>query len=254
MSTLLLAALCLAVLVWPTTQASRLPAGGRSSSQADQRTSGTGAGPGAAVPTVLLSRLGRAGRYRPRRGAAAEIADWAEALTPCLRAGLPPGHALLLSAQALRSPSDALRVSLDQAQAAARRGDRLGPVWSQAAAEQGLPQLAFLARAWQLSEELGASLVPAVQSTAAVLRERQGAERRLAAAAAGPRASMWLLTALPLSGPLVGLFFGVGPLGLYAGSGTTLVFLGAGVVLEAVGWWWSRRLLRRAMRPQQVGR
>jgi tight adherence protein B len=59
---------------------------------------------------------------------------------------------------------------------------------------------------------------------------------------------MWLLTALPLLGPGVGLLVGVEPGRLY-GSEPARVGALAGLLLTLGGWAWARRILQRAHRP-----
>ena len=78
-----------------------------------------------------------------------------------------------------------------------------------------------------------------------------GDDRRVLLAA-GPRASMWLLTVLPLSGPLVAVLLGL-PLAEVYGSAPAMVAAAVGLVLTCLGWSWSRALLRRALRPALVG-
>jgi tight adherence protein B len=109
--------------------------------------------------------------------------------------------------------------------------------------------LEVLARAWRLSEEAGAAASATTSAAAAALRSRAADRRRAATLVAGPRASMWLLTALPVLGPVLGLLAGVGPGRLYE-SQLARASAVAGVVLAALGWLWAARLLRRA---QQAG-
>ena len=69
--------------------------------------------------------------------------------------------------------------------------------------------------------------------------------------AAGPRASMWLLTLLPLTGPLVAVVLGLPVVEVY-GSATAGAAALVGLCLTGSGWLWSRRLLGRALRPAVV--
>jgi tight adherence protein B len=105
--------------------------------------------------------------------------------------------------------------------------------------------MAFVARAWALSERTGAPLADAIDTAVEVLRDRRRAEERLAAAGAGPRASMAVLCLLPLSGPVVGLACGVGPRQLYLGSPAATASALTGLALAGLAVWWSRRLLAR---------
>jgi tight adherence protein B len=111
--------------------------------------------------------------------------------------------------------------------------------------------LEVLARAWRLSEEVGAAASAATSAAAAVLRSRAADRRRAATLVAGPRASMWLLTALPVLGPVLGLLAGVGPGRLYE-SPLARASAVVGVVLAALGWLWAALLLHRAQRAGTV--
>ena len=68
-----------------------------------------------------------------------------------------------------------------------------------------------MAGAWSLSEDLGVALAPSMATSAKVLRARVQARRRLDASTAGARATMHLLTLLPLAGLLAGFAFGLTP-------------------------------------------
>ena len=75
--------------------------------------------------------------------------------------------------------------------------------------------LALLVAAWRLAEEVGAAASVVTASAAASVRERRVAADRTAVVVAGPRASMLLLSALPLAGPAAALLIGLPPGRLY---------------------------------------
>ena len=81
------------------------------------------------------------------------------------------------------------------------------------------------------------------------VRERRAAADRTAVVVAGPRASMVLLSALPLAGPAAALLVGLPPGRLYDSVAARRCSRVVGLLLTAVGWWWARGLLRRARRP-----
>ena len=108
--------------------------------------------------------------------------------------------------------------------------------------------LALLAAAWRLAEEGGAAASTVTASAATSVRERRAAADRTTVVVAGPRASMVLLSALPLAGPVAALLVGLPPGRLYD-SAAGRVLGAVGVLLTALGWWWARGLLRRAGRP-----
>ncbi len=102
-----------------------------------------------------------------------------------------------------------------------------------------------IGQARELSESCGVPLADAWASAAQLLREREALRRKVATALAGPRATIRVLTLLPLAGPVVGLVFGVDPVRLYAGSSVALACAVGGLMLLAVGRWWCRMLVRR---------
>ena len=108
--------------------------------------------------------------------------------------------------------------------------------------------LELLAAAWRLAEDVGAGAAAVTAAAADAVRGRRAADERAAVVAAGPRASMWLLTTLPLAGPLAGVLVGVGPERLYGSTAARASAL-AGLALTGAGWWWSRTILARARRP-----
>ena len=108
--------------------------------------------------------------------------------------------------------------------------------------------LTHLVAAWRLAEGVGAAAADVTASAASSVRERQAAHERTAVVMAGPRASMLLLSALPLAGPFAALLLGIPPGRLYDSAASRLL-AAAGVGLTALGWWWARRLLSHAGRP-----
>ena len=60
----------------------------------------------------------------------------------------------------------------------------------------------MLEAAWRLAEQAGAATSVVTAAAASSIRARHAAAERAAVVAAGPRASMWLLSALPVAGPL----------------------------------------------------
>lgn len=136
--------------------------------------------------------------------------------------------------------------------AAAADGASLGPLWGAAARSTGSVELLLLAQAWSLTEDMGAPLAQAVRTTAGLLEARIAHERRLAAAVAGARATVNVLTVLPVGGPLMALVLGIGPVELYAGSRLTEACLILGLGLACVGRLWVRRMVRAVARGPMI--
>ena len=177
-----------------------------------------------------------------------------EAVAPALEAGMAPSAALRIAADACSSagrPDPVTALARGMASAAAD-GGRLGPLWREAAGSAGSAELWLLAQAWSLTEDIGAPLAGAVRTTARMLEARIAHERRLAAAAAGAKATVNVLTALPIGGPLLALVLGIGPAELYGGSRLTLGSLALGLCLAGIGRWWARRMVRAVARGPVV--
>lgn len=82
---------------------------------------------------------------------------------------------------------------------------------------------------------------------AAARRDALDADRERRIAMAGPRATVRVLSWLPLIGMGLGLLIGVRPLDLVSGLPGQLS-IGGGLVLYLLGRWWMRRMMMRAER------
>ncbi len=197
----------------------------------------------------MLGRLrgaGLAGRRGPGGG---WVADFAEVVAIGLEAGLDLPSAALVSA---RSPTVLARAPWLAAhlEGAADRGQGVTTLLEvePGATLEERGDLSVLVAAWRLAEVVGAAASAVTASAATSVRERRAAAERTAVVVAGPRASMVLLSALPLAGPVAALAVGMPPDRLYD-SAASRVLAAVGLALTAAGWWWSRWLLRRARRP-----
>ena len=131
----------------------------------------------------------------------------------------------------------------------AERAEALWPVWGQWGARSGSAELALVAAAWQLSETTGAPLSFAVDRAVRGLLDARARRRKVAVAVAGPRATVTVLTVLPLTGPLFGLAVGIDPRALYLDSGLATACVAAGLVLVWAGRVWCTRMVRKAVLP-----
>lgn len=228
----------LVVLLWP---------GGRPVPSVPDRRGKRGgeslAGLGAGVRRLWSAevRLGRAER--------GWVAEFAELSAVGLDAGLPPTEAARLACAVGSATSSQMGRLGDLLAESEGAGALVGDALHQVAEDDR--DLGFLAAAWRLSEELGAAAAPAARLTAEVLRERSASAERRTVLVAGPRASMWLLTLLPLTGPGVAVLLGL-PVPEVYGTSAAMVTALIGLCLTATGWAWSRRLLGRALRPTVV--
>jgi hypothetical protein len=121
-------------------------------------------------------------------------------------------------------------------------------VWREWALRTGSDDLAFVAAAWRLSETTGAPLAAAVERAVRGMRDGGTRRGKVAAAVAGPRATVTVLTVLPLTGPAFGLVCGIDPVRLYTGSPLAIIATAVGLGLVWVGRRWSTSMVRSAVR------
>lgn len=218
-----------AVLLWPAA---------RTVPTASGRTQGAG-------PLVgRVSGLRAALRGRGHDGVA-DLAEVAETIAMALRAGATPARAVAVAAQDASPTWSALLAEVAERLG---QGYEAGGVWQRAARDR--PEVGFLAGAWALSERLGSPLAPTMATAAEVMRGRLAVRRRIDAASAGPRATMVMLTVLPVAGLCAGLAFGLAPWEVVTHSRASGVSVAVGAVLTLTGWWLCRTVLRRALREE----
>lgn len=116
----------------------------------------------------------------------------------------------------------------------------------------GLPQAAAevfegMSAVWTVSERSGAPAADMILRYATAQRSALDADRERRIAMAGPRATVRVLSWLPLIGVGLGLLIGVQPVELFSGLPGRLS-IGGGVGLYIVGRWWMRRMMVRAER------
>ncbi|HIZ99188.1 MAG TPA: type II secretion system F family protein [Candidatus Janibacter merdipullorum] len=187
------------------------------------------------------------GRWRARPSPVADLealARVADLLAMTLRSGATPVTAVDVVAREAAPPWSAV---LEEVRDQLARGAPAGEVWQRHA--QDRPELGALGGAWALSEDLGVALAPSMATSAQVLRAQVQARRRLDASTSGARATMRMLTLLPLVGLLAGFAFGLTPWEVYGHSPMTMISAVVGLGLTAVGWAVCRWVLARAVAP-----
>lgn len=127
--------------------------------------------------------------------------------------------------------SDAIRRSLPSA---FPRRDRESRIW------------ADLAACFDVAEASGCPLADVLTRFAAQLEAEDDADAARQTALAGPKATVSLLTWLPLLGLGLGMALGVDPLAILLGTPWGLAALAAGIGLTAAGRLWSARLVAAA--------
>ncbi|WP_159707071.1 type II secretion system F family protein [Arthrobacter sp. 18067] len=157
--------------------------------------------------------------------------------TPEAVQGLTPESLLVVAAARAassvgNSPADAIR------QAAAkiypRRGSSERRVWME------------LAACLEVSETSGCPLADLLTRFAAQLEAEEDAEAARQTALAGPKATVRLLSWLPVFGLVLGMALGVDPLGILLDNILGVATFAAGILLTVVGRVWSSRLVASA--------
>ncbi|WP_181038623.1 hypothetical protein [Arthrobacter sp. ZGTC131] len=150
---------------------------------------------------------------------------------------LSPGSAAVLAAArgaAMRGSPVAEAVRLAASSSGHAAGSREPRIWQE------------LAACFDIAEASGCPLADVLTRFAAQLEVEDDAEAARQTALAGPKATVTLLTWLPLLGLGLGFCLGVDPLAMLLGTPIGVAALVAGVVLTVAGRLWSARLVRAA--------
>ncbi len=198
----------------------------------------------AAGGTVLLLRV-----RRTRAARAARLEERSRAVEACgalageLRAGRSAPDALAAAAGVATGPSG---TSLAAAASAARLGGDVAAALEPPAGTAVAPVLDALAACWAVCFSSGSGLAAAVERLEEGLRAEQAQRRAVDAELAGPRATAGLLAVLPAAGLLLASGLGADPLHVLLHTPLGLVCLAGGLGLDALGLWWTGRLVARA--------
>ena len=155
-----------------------------------------------------------------------------------------------LQGQRLDAASTAI---LAAARGAALRGAPVAEAIRLAVRASGLPAGSGEPRIWtelaacfEIAEASGCPLADVLARFAAQLEVEDDAEAARQTALAGPKATVTLLTWLPLLGLGLGICLGVDPLAMLVGTPIGVAALVAGILLTIAGRIWSARLVRSA--------
>lgn len=200
-----------------------------------------------AVAALLLGRRVVAERRRAAvvRLERARALDALSLLAAELRAGRPAPEALDYAAQVAMGPTA-------QALAAAAATARLGGDVPAALAIGGsaVPQvLRSLAACWEVCSATGSGLAAGVDRLEEGLRAAEAHRRAVDAELAGPRATAGLLAVLPVAGIGLASALGAHPIHVLLHTPVGIACLLGGLVLDAVGLLWTRRLVAGAVGP-----
>lgn len=203
------------------------------------------------IPLSALARsarsAGAAGATRtaatPRAASAEDVLALIELVAAQVRAGASPLTAWRAAGEVLHLPAAARTDPLDW-WAAIARCERRPPGGRPVAAAAGTAVAAAAASAaWRLAERTGAPLADALDGVAAAVRDELAVAGQVEVALAGPRATVRLLTWLPVAGLLLGQAIGASPVPVLLGTPVGRVCAAAGVGLLLAGRWWMRRLV-----------
>lgn len=206
---------------------------------------------GAAAAAVALAAVLVARRALARRRQSAETdrerttaLDALALLAADLRAGRTPAEALAAAASVARGPTG-------RALAAAATAARLG---GDVPAALDLPGSAVpavlpgLAACWRVCHDAGSGLARAVERLEEGLRAAEAQRRAVTAELAGPTATAQLLAVLPVGGIALAAGLGADPLRFLFHTPLGLGCLVLGLLLDAAGVLWTRRLAAGALR------
>lgn len=193
------------------------------------------------------TRVGQRVRTWSRRGHrwAEEEVGLLDGLASALDAGLPADHALLVAVEA--RPGGQPPPGWGELEQAALAGQPLAPVWGRVARRTSSTTAASVSRAWAVATRTGAPMAAAVRSSAAAARERRRLLQAVRVGTAGARATVLVLTALPVLGIGLASVLGITPVQLYGdpfGATSALV----GLTLLGVGHLVVARLVARVTR------
>ncbi|MDA0566498.1 type II secretion system F family protein [Streptomonospora sp. S1-112] len=188
------------------------------------------------VRAMVDDRLGRAAAARRRA-----VVELCRVLAAELRAGRDPGAAVE-SAVAELDPG--VRADFAPLGAAARTGHDLAAPLRGLATLRGAGGLVHLAACCRVAAATGAGLADVVDRLADALADEDARRRETSAQLAGPRATALMLSVLPVLGLAMAGALGGSPLAFLFATPAGLACLGAGLLLDAAGLLWTRRLVR----------
>lgn len=199
------------------------------------------------LPALLALLLGALGwrqvvRQAARREAARRrdaLGELLSALVAELRSGADPRPAVLAAATGLAGLEPVVT-------AAIRPCGDVAAALAELARAPGGSTAGELAAVWRVGEVTGCGLAVPVARVLRGHRAQDRLRREVSAQLAGPTATAYLLSALPLVGIAMGTALGADPAGFLLGSAPGRVALAAGVALVCAGVAWTRRITAAA--------
>jgi tight adherence protein B len=196
----------------------------------------------AAVCLAVVALLARDVRRRRRAAAASDrVVESVRLLGAELAAGATLARALEAAAEVASEHAPALREAAAQARTA---GDPAAPL-----SATGEPALLAVGHALRVAEGCGAPVSGVLARVQSDVEARRRNARELSAALAGPLASCATLAGLPGLGIGLGALMGARPAVFLVGESGGRTVCCVGVVLDALGVLWVRRIVQRAVPP-----
>lgn len=219
-------------------------------------------GPVARLMSVLT-------RGRRRRAEAGEWVDWVRQLAALVRAGQSAAAVFAVSARtAAEAPAPSAAVlQQEQVSRAVARGAALGRSPAQtlrqeaetaaaSRAAEGRTRTAVLidlARCWEVSERTGAPLAALLEGLAEAAEADLDADAARETALAGARATVKILSWLPVLALGLGMLIGADPVRTLLTTPWGMAAGAAGAVLSILGRVWTQRLVHRAEQAADGG-
>lgn len=189
---------------------------------------------------LFAGREGREGRD----AAAARPAAIASRSAALLRGGVSPRRIVAMLHR--NAPSDETRAVADRVEG----GDSVGRAFARLGGPSGAAWR-VLGVAWQLAETSGAPLAASLDRIAEALHSVDELARKRDVLLATPRMTVRLVALLPLAALGIGFLLGFNPLPVFL-TPFGAVLLVAGLVMQAAGMWWVRRLVRQVEQEDRV--
>jgi tight adherence protein B len=177
-------------------------------------------------------------RMRAALQARTRVSEACAALAAQVRVGRLPFDALVTAAEDCPILRPACSVQ--------HLGGDVAAVWAAQARQRGNGGLAELARAWQISTQVGAPMAPALERVAEGLATEESVRAVVAGELAGPRATGKIMAFLPVAGLALGYVLGGDPIGFLLQGLPGWTCLVGGVGLAAAGVLWVESLAQRA--------
>ncbi|WP_330174415.1 type II secretion system F family protein [Streptomyces sp. NBC_01498] len=203
----------------------------------------------AGAVAVPLARRGlRAGETRRAAERRADaVRRLGDALVGELRAGAQPAEALITAVRAVGREFDG--PELASVVAAARFGGDVPEALRGAARRPGADGLVGVAACWRVAVDGGAGLADGLDRLGAGLRAERDQRNALRAQLVSAWSSVVVLALLPVAALAMGGAMGADPMRVLLHTPAGLGCLALGLLLEATGLWWARRIVRGGSTP-----